>query len=40
MAVAVDPELTPSLEEVRETEAKAGAVWRALELACSQGDWA
>jgi anthranilate/para-aminobenzoate synthase component I len=26
--------------EVRETEAKAGAVWRAIELACSQGDWA
>ena len=25
--------------EVRETEAKAGAVWRAIELACSQGDW-
>jgi anthranilate synthase component 1 len=26
--------------EVRETEAKAGAVWRAIELACAQGDWA
>jgi anthranilate synthase component 1 len=26
--------------EVRETEAKASAVWRAIELACSQGDWA
>ena len=26
--------------EVRETEAKAGAVWRAIELACSLGDWA
>jgi anthranilate synthase component 1 len=26
--------------EVRETEAKAGAVWRAIELACGQGDWA
>ncbi len=25
--------------EVRETEAKAGAVWRAIELACAQGDW-
>jgi anthranilate synthase component 1 len=26
--------------EVRETEAKAGAVFAAVELACSQGDWA
>jgi len=26
--------------EVRETEAKAGAVWRAVELACGQPDWA
>ncbi|HWH43766.1 MAG TPA: anthranilate synthase component I [Thermoleophilaceae bacterium] len=26
--------------EVRETEAKAGAVWSAIELACRQGDWA
>jgi anthranilate synthase component 1 len=26
--------------EVRETEAKAGAVWRAIELACAQHDWA
>jgi anthranilate synthase component I len=26
--------------EVRETEAKAGAVWDAVELACRQGDWA
>jgi anthranilate synthase component 1 len=26
--------------EVRETEAKAQAVWRAIELACRQGDWA
>ena len=26
--------------EQRETEAKAGAVWRAIELACRQGDWA
>src|SRR5437868_12267468 len=26
--------------EVRETEAKAQAVWRAIALACAQGDWA
>jgi anthranilate synthase component 1 len=26
--------------EVRETEAKAGAVWDAIALACGQGDWA
>jgi anthranilate synthase component 1 len=26
--------------EVRETEAKAGSVWAAVELACRQGDWA
>ncbi len=26
--------------EVRETEAKAGAVFGAIELACAQGDWA
>jgi anthranilate synthase component 1 len=26
--------------EERETEAKAGAVWRAIELACAQTDWA
>ena len=26
--------------ETRETEAKAGAVWRAIELACGQTDWA
>jgi len=26
--------------EVRETEAKAGAVMAAIRLACSQGDWA
>ena len=26
--------------EVRETEAKAGAVMEAIRLACSQGDWA
>ena len=26
--------------EVRETEAKAGAVFDAIELACGQGDWA
>jgi anthranilate synthase component 1 len=26
--------------EVRETEAKAGAVWAAVELACGQADWA
>jgi anthranilate synthase component 1 len=26
--------------EQRETEAKAGAVWRAIELACAQADWA
>jgi anthranilate synthase component 1 len=26
--------------EVRETEAKAGAVWAAIDLACDQGDWA
>jgi len=26
--------------EVRETEAKAEAVWKAIELACEQGDWA
>jgi hypothetical protein len=25
---------------VRETEAKAGAVWDAIALACGQGDWA
>jgi anthranilate synthase component 1 len=29
----------PGYEE-RETEAKAGAVWRAIELACAQTDWA
>ena len=29
----------PGYEE-RETEAKAGAVWRAIELACAQADWA
>jgi anthranilate synthase component 1 len=29
----------PGYEE-RETEAKAAAVWRAIELACAQGDWA
>ena len=29
----------PGYEE-RETEAKAGAVWRAIELACRQADWA
>src|SRR5688572_30920253 len=28
----------PGYEE-RETEAKAGAVWRAIELACAQSDW-
>ena len=26
--------------EVDETEAKAAAVWRAIALACAQGDWA
>jgi anthranilate synthase component 1 len=26
--------------EVRETEAKAQAVWKAIALACAQGDWA
>ena len=26
--------------EVRETEAKAQAVWNAIALACAQGDWA
>jgi anthranilate synthase component I len=26
--------------EVRETEAKAGALFEAVELACGQGDWA
>ena len=26
--------------EVRETEAKAGAVMEAIALACAQGDWA
>jgi anthranilate synthase component 1 len=26
--------------EVRETEAKAGAVWAAVALACSQPEWA
>ena len=26
--------------EVRETEAKAGAVLEAIKLACAQGDWA
>jgi anthranilate synthase component 1 len=26
--------------EVRETEAKAGAVWEAIALACGQADWA
>ena len=26
--------------EVRETEAKAGAVFEAIALACAQGDWA
>ena len=37
MGLVADSE--PGYEE-RETEAHAGAVWRAIELACAQSDWA